>query len=263
MMVLNSIPDDYLSATRLNMFTRCGMQYYFRYCEGLIAPPSGVLSLGSSFHAAIGHNYDQKRQTQIDLKIGEVLDFFSTDFTERSHETAWYDGENPLAFKDQGVGLIREYQKAIAIDVQPKSVEGEFSIPFENKDWTFIGRADLIDSNDVLVEAKTIRATPPRPQSDHMIQTVGYVTGFRSTGAKESSARIDYAVKNKTPKMVSYPFVVQDAQVEFFLAQVARVAHMIEAEMFIPNRNQYLCNRRFCGYWQECEKTCGGIVPER
>lgn len=262
-MPLNSIPDDYLSSTRLNMFTRCGIQYYFRYCEGRIAPPSGVLSLGSSFHAAIGHNYDQKRQTHVDLKVDEVLDVFSTDFTERSHGTAWYEGEDPLAFKDQGVGLIREYQKVISPGVHPQSVEGEFSIPFQNKDWTFIGRTDLVDSNNVLIEAKTIRAKPPRPQSDHMIQTVGYVTGYRSTGAKEKSARIDYAVKNKTPKMVSYPFVVQDAQIEFFLSQVARVAHMIEAEMFIPNRNQYLCSHRFCGYAGRCEQLCGGIVPER
>jgi hypothetical protein len=260
---MSGIPDDYLSATRLNMFTRCGMQYYFRYCEGLIAPPSGVLSLGSSFHTAIEHNYDQKRQTQTDLKIDEVLDVFSDDFAERVHETAWYEGEIPHVFKDQGVGLLREYQKVISPDVQPKSVEGEFSIPFENKDWTFTGRADLIDNDDVLIENKTIRATPPRPQSDHMLQAIGYVTGFRSTGAREKSARIVYAVKNNIPKMVSYPFVVQNSQIEFFLGQVARVAHMIEAEMFIPNRNQYLCSHRFCGYASRCEQECKGIVPER
>jgi hypothetical protein len=245
------------------MLTRCGMQYYFRYCEGLIVPPSGVLSLGSSFHAAIAHNYDQKRKSHTDLKLSDVLDVFSTDFTERSHETIWYDEENPGIFKDQGIGLVSEYQKVIAPDVQPKSVEGEFSIPFENKDWMFIGRADLVDSNDVLIEAKTIRARPPRVQSDHKQQATAYVTGMRSIGERESGVRVDYAVKNKTPKIVSHSFQVKDTDINFFLGQVSRVAHMIENEMFLPNRNHQYCSHRFCGYATRCEQACGGIVPER
>ncbi len=259
----NSIPDDYLSATRVNMFMRCSMQYYFRYCEGLIAPPSGAMSLGSSVHIANKHNLDQKRQTHEDLPVDEVLDKFSTDFTERSHETAWYEGDDPLAFKDQGIGLVREYHKVIAPGVQPKSVEGEFSIPFKNKNWVFIGRTDLIDSDDVIRETKTIRATPPRAESGHWLQAVAYTTGFRSLGNHEAGARIDYIVKNKMPKIVSHSFQVQDADVEFFLSQVARVAHMIENEMFLPNRNHRLCSYRYCGYSKKCEQICGGIVPER
>jgi hypothetical protein len=238
------------------------MQYYFRYCEGLIAPPSGAMSQGSSFHTAVEHNYRQKVESHRDIG-GEILDVFSTDFDERKHETAWYDGEEPGAFKDQGIGLLNEYHLAIAPNVQPSSVEVEFEILFENKTWTFKGRVDLVDDADILIETKTIGRTPGKPEAAHRGQVESYVTGFRSTGEKESSARIDYAVKNKKPKMVSYPFVVQDAQIEFFLAQVARVATMIEAEMFIPNRNQYLCSHRFCGFANRCEQVCGGIVPER
>jgi hypothetical protein len=239
------------------------MQYYFRYCEGLIAPPSGAMSLGSSFHAAVEHNYRQKVDSRIDLKAEEVLDAFSGDFEERKHETAWSEDEEPGQFKDQGVGLIREYHHFMAPMIQPSSVEREFQIPFENKDWIFTGRVDLVDEADTIVETKTIGQTPGKPLPDHILQTTAYVTGFRSTGERESGARIDYAVKNKKPKMVSYPFMVQDAQVEFFLAQVARVAHMIESEMFLPNRNQRLCSHRFCGYASRCEQVCGGIVPER
>lgn len=262
-MPANTIPDDYLSATRVNMFMRCSMQYYFRYCEGLIAPPSGAMSLGSSFHTAVEGNYGQKLESHTDLKAEEVFDIFSTDFERRKHETAWYEGEKPDAFKDQGVGLLREYHKVISPTVQPASVEGQFSIPFENKPWTFEGRVDLVDDKQILIEAKTIRATPSRPESGHKLQTIGYTAGLRSTGDKESGVRIDYAVKNKTPKMVSHSFQVQDADVEFFLSQVARVAHMIETEMFLPNRNHRLCSYRYCGYSKQCEQICGGIVPER
>lgn len=258
-----NIPDDHLSSSRLNMFMRCGMQYYFRYCEGRIAPPSGAMSLGSSFHVAIGYNYAQKLESHEDMKTAELLDAFSTDFDERMHETALYDGEFSWAFKDQGVGLLREYHQVISPGVQPSSVEREFEIPFENKSWTFTGRIDMVDKDNTIVEAKTIGSTPPRPKSDHLLQTTGYTAGLRSEGSKEKGARIDYAVKNKTPKVVSYPFKVADAQVEFFLGQVARAAHMIENEMFLPNRNHMYCSHRMCGYATRCEQICKGIVPER
>jgi hypothetical protein len=221
------------------------------------------MSLGSSFHAGIGYNYGQKLETREDLKIDEVLDAFSTDFDERMHETALYEGEFPWTFKDQGVGLLREYHKVISPGVQPVSVEREFEIPFENKPWTYTGRIDLVDDSNTVVEAKTIGSTPPRPQTAHRGQTIGYAAGLRSEGQKESGARIDYAVKNKTPKVVSYEFRVQNAEVEFFLEQVARTAHMIENEMFLPNRNHMYCSHRMCGYATRCEQVCKGIVPER
>jgi hypothetical protein len=262
-MPVNTIPDNYLSSTRMNMFTRCSMQYYFRYCEGLIAPPSGAMSLGSSFHAGIEYNYVQKLYTQQDLNIGEILDAYSTDFDHRKHETAWHEGEKPGMFKDQGVGLLQEYHHFISPMVQPASVEMEFEIPFDNKPWTFMGRVDLVDVADTLIEAKTIGRTPGRPEPDHMRQVESYTAGLRSTGAKESSARIDYAVKNKKPKIVSHSFQVADTQIGFFLSQVSRVAHMIENEMFLPNRGQRLCSHRFCGFASRCEQLCGGIVPER
>lgn len=261
----SQIPDDHLSVSRVNTFKRCPMQYYFRYCEGIISPPSGALSLGSSFHVAIGTNYEQKLKSRVDLKVEEVLDLFSADFDERTHETAWWEDEKPAQFKDQGAGLLRVYQKEIAANVQPASVEREFEMPFENKGWTFIGRIDLIDIEDRVIEAKTIGRRPPAPQADHILQTIAYTTGFRQEGHKESGARIDYAVKNKKPICVSYPFQVHDVQVEFFLTEVARVAHMIESEMFMNSRHlsPFPCSHRYCGYASMCERKIGGIVTER
>lgn len=260
-----SIPDDHLSASRVNTFNRCGMQYYFRHCEALVSPPSGALSLGSSFHVGVEHNYHQKIDSHEDLPVAEVLDAFSTDFDERKHETAWWEGEKPEQFKDQGIGLLQTYQGEIAAKVQPGSVERQFEIPFDNKDWTFTGRIDLVDNQDVIVETKTIGRTPPGPQPDHKFQTIAYTTGFRQEGGRESGARIDYTVKNKTPKTVSYSFNVHDAEIEFFLSQVARVALMIENEMFMNSRHlsPFPCSHRFCGYATLCESKIGGIVPER
>jgi len=259
------IPDNHLSASRVNTFMRCGMQYYFRYIDGLISPPSGALALGSSFHGTIGWDHAQKVETGANMPLDSYLDHFSDDWQERKHEVCWWEGEKEGAFKDQGYGLLEAYYKEIALEVQPASVERKFEIEFANKDWSFVGYIDLVDEDDVIVEAKTIKSTPPRPKADHMLQTVGYTTGYRSEGHVELESRIDYAVKLKKPKIVSYPFKVSDSEIDFFLGQVARVAMMIENEMFLNSRHlsPFPCSHKFCGYSSRCEQVLGGIVPER
>lgn len=259
------IPDNHLTASRIGTFNRCPMQYYFRYCEGKTAPPSAPMSLGSAVHVAIGYNYEQKRGSREDLPLDDVLDVFSTDFDERRHETAWWENEKPGAFKDQGAAMLGVYQGEVSVTVQPASVERSFEIPFENYDWTFTGRIDVIDDSDVVMEMKTIGRTPSKPDEGHKLQTVGYTTGFRAEGNTESGARLVYLVKNKTPKIVSYSFKVKAVEIEFFLAKVARVALMIENEMFTDSRHlsPFPCSRKFCGYAADCERKIGGIVPER
>lgn len=256
------IPDDHLSASRVNTFMRCGMQYLFRYIEGLISPPSGALALGSSFHATIGKDYQQKVETGANMRLDSYLDYYSDDWQERKHEIRWWEGEKEGKFKDQGYGLLEAYYNEIALEVQPASVERKFEIEFANKDYSFVGYIDLVDEDGVIVEAKTKATTPPRPQADHKLQVVGYTTGFRSEGKVESGARLDYVVKLKTPKIVSYPFKVSDTEIEFFLGQVARVGMMIENEVFMPNRTSRLCNQRWCGYSDRCSKMLGGIIPK-
>lgn len=256
------IPDNHLSASRVNTFMRCGMQYYFRYCDGLISPPSGALAVGSSFHSSIAKDYLQKANTRANLPLDEVMDFFSEDWQERKHEVQWWEGEEPGRFKDQGYGLLEAYYNEIALAVQPASVEREFEIQFANKDWNFIGYIDRVDEDGVIAETKTVGQTPPRPKTDHKGQIVAYTTGYRSEGHVESESRLEYAVKLKTPKIVSYPFKVSNTEVDFFLAQIARVASLIENEVFMPNRTSRLCNQRWCGYSQACSRMLGGIIPK-
>lgn len=259
------IPDDHLSASRVNTFMRCGMTYFFRYCEGLISPPSGALALGSSFHATIAKDYADKVDSGANMPLDSYLDYYSDDWQERKHEVRWWEGEKEGAFKDQGYGLLETYYNEIALEVQPAAVERKFEIEFANKDYSFVGYIDRVDTDNTIVETKTIASTPPRPKADHMLQTVGYTTGYRSEGHVELESRIDYAVKLKKPKIVSYPFKVSNTEVDFFLSQVARVAMMIENEMFLNSRHlsPFPCSHKFCGFANSCEKMLGGIVPER
>ena len=235
------------------------MVYYFRYCEGLISPPSGALTLGLSFHSSIAHNYRQKKESREDLPVSDVLDKFSTEFDHRKHETVWVEDEKPGVVKDRGIGLLREYQRVVAPPTQPKQVEMEFTIDFDNKDFTFLGYLDLVDDKNTIVETKTTSRRPSKPKPDHLLQTTAYATGFRANeGESEKGVRLDYAVSNGKAEIISFDRHVTGEEIGFFLTLVGRVAHAIESEVWIPNRANFLCSEKWCGYWNICHGKCGG-----
>ena len=47
---------------------------------------------------------------------------------------------------------------------------------------------------------------------------------------------------------------------QYVLGLMEHVANGVKKEVFIPNRNNMMCSKKFCGYWQECEKKYGGKV---
>jgi putative RecB family exonuclease len=256
-----------LSASRLKTYWTCPMRYFYRYAEGLIIPPSSALSLGSAFHESLGFNYQQKIESRQDLKESDVLDFFSTDFDERAHETLWFPNEDKGEVKDSGVRIIKVYQKDVAPKVQPVAVEHQFALLMrrgqEQLAWFFEGHVDVIDEKGVIKENKTTSRTPKQANPADMLQTCAYSQGYRAdTGEIEQAVEIDYAVKLKSPKIVSFSRQVERSEIEFFNRLMNQIVRGIEQEFWIPNRQSIMCTRRACGYWQVCERDWKGRVKD-
>lgn len=253
---------DHLSASQVNTYLTCPMRYYFRYCEGERVKPKGALTLGSSFHSAVGWNYSEKIDTHEDLPVEEVLDFFSDDFDMRTPDTEW-DGEEPGSFKDRGAGGLELYQAEVAPIVQPAAVEQAFTMKMSNKPWSFKGILDVLDENQVIVETKTTSRRTSKPKPEHLLQATAYATGFRCQHRQqEGGVRLDYVVAIQNPELISFPVAIEETDITFFLNQISRVAHAIEQEVWIANRASFLCSRKWCGYYQLCEKQVGGTVKE-
>lgn len=252
---------EQISQSRIAMYLKCPMQFYFRYCEGLIVPPRAALTLGSSFHRAIAVNYRQKVGSHEDLPTSDVLDAFSTDFDHRAHETLWFQDEDPGKVKDSGVAITQHYQTEAAPAIQPVMVEKEFEAPMtyrvngEQKEVKLKGILDLQDEDQVIVESKTTSRKPYSVQYSHIIQSTFYVAGAMQ---EYGSARVDYVVNTKTPKIVRYPIIVDSRKVVFLTNLVASVVESIEHELWIPNRDHFLCSQRWCGYWDLCHERLGG-----
>lgn len=248
-----------MSASRLRTFYTCGARYYFRWCLGLVIPPASQLMVGSSFHASIAHNYSQKIASHEDLKLADVQEKFAWEFDQRSYDTRWLPGEDKGKIKDRGIGALTAYQSDVAPGVQPAGVEHEFIMPMRQGDklldWYFEGHIDVVTEQEVIREAKTIASTPPRPLAHDTLQVTAYTAGRRvETGASSVPAALDYAVKTKQPKTVSFPFAAQAADIALFLHLLNTAVHMMENEIWIPNRACLTCSDMHCGYWDLCHK---------
>jgi CRISPR/Cas system-associated exonuclease Cas4 (RecB family) len=257
----------HLSPTQVNMFLRCPAQWYYRYVRGLKRPPSGAATLGSAVDTGITHNYLQKIETHQDLVLDEVLDAFSTGFEARKTETLWEAEEEPNKVKDDGVRVLSLYHKEAAPKVQPTSVQERVELEIPNFSYRFVAVPDVIEHERVIRDTKVVKRSPARNNEafvatpTHQDQMVAYALAYRVTqGRAEKSCFVDYLVRTKTSKLVQVPFQVTSTHLTYYKNLIGLVAKQIEAQIFTPNRQHHLCSRRYCGYWEECEKDFGGVV---
>jgi CRISPR/Cas system-associated exonuclease Cas4 (RecB family) len=257
----------HFSPTQVNMFLRCPAQWYYRYVRGLKRPPSGAATLGSAVDTGITYNYQQKIETQEDLALDNVLDAFSTDFEARKPETLWEHNEEPGQVKDDGVRVLSVYHKDAAPKVQPTAVQERVELEIPNFGYRFVAVPDVVERNSVIRDTKVVKRSPAKNNEAfvvapaHQDQMVAYALAYRVTKEQaEKGCVVDYLVRTKSSKLVQVPFQVTSRHLDYYKNIIGLVARQIEAQIFTPNRQQQLCSRRYCGYWEECERDFGGVV---
>jgi putative RecB family exonuclease len=271
---------------------RCPLHYYFRYIEGLKIPPRAPMTLGSSVHAALEHNFRQKIDSKLDLPTDEVLDAYSDRFDLAKPETEWEKDEDPAEIKDSGINLLcayhtgkdrngepmmarelnsetRKYEKKIikplSPQIQPPLVEEPFEVKFENEvGYTFVGRIDVVDDKDMVRETKTSSKSPTQDQVDSDLQISAYSLGFRvKTGREEKGLVLDYLVKNVSPKVVSIETQRTKDDILRFLKILARISDAVGKGVFYCSCNPMFCNPNNCGWWDfGGTKGCKFGVPD-
>jgi hypothetical protein len=88
-----------------------------------------------------------------------------------------------------------------------------------------------------------------------------YSLGFKyNYGQEPSSLGLDYLVKNKSPKVQRARWKPNGDDSKLVLSLINRVAKGIDKEVFIPNRAHFMCSKRFCAFWRECQQEFGGKV---
>jgi len=254
---------DHVSATQLGMFSRCQASWAFRYLDGLKIPPKAKMMRGTCIHRSLAHNYLPKIESHEDLPVDDVLDCYSTNYDEESHVVEW-SGEDAGKMKDAGVGVVRKYQEEIAPETQPVDVEQRFSMNLswregdDDKQMEFQGIIDLVTDTGQLREHKSTGLTPKAVRSNDKNQMIAYHVGKEAMAETPTTARVDYLVMTKTPKIVSFELAIEVPQKKFLLGQIPKIVKSMEAGSYFANRESLYCSATGCGYYQKCLQKYGG-----
>jgi len=251
----------YLRPTGINQYIdQCSAQYYFQNIEKIKTPNKYHLAFGTSLHHAVAKNYKQKIETKVDLPSEEIEQEFSDaiDLEMSFVEKADFTEVKPGQLKDQGLALLKKYQAEVAPRVFPVAVEQTIRAKYAGYDYGLQGTLDLFDIYSIVTDHKTTA-------KEIKGNTVGYerqVGGFYPLLAEAAFRRpvrgshIHYFRRDTGTVHVRQVKIDKD----YALKTLQQVGDAITAGVFLTNRTSFLCTRRFCRFWNECEKKYGGSV---
>lgn len=150
----------FLSATQISMFLRCPKQWEFRYVEGRKNPPSGAMVQSKAWHRTVEQNYTQKIESEKDLPLSHMQEFFASAYDEalQAEEIDFGTNEDPGRLKDQGVDITTAHHKFVAPKVRPLLVEEKFCISLgDDFPFDLLGYWDLVDKDGMVVDNKAYK----------------------------------------------------------------------------------------------------------
>jgi len=265
-------PGDVLSPSGASGFLSCAFKWFARHVLHLPDPPTGALTMGSAVHAAINANFEQKIETKRDLPPMGVKAIYDDAWQlmvkgeyppryqggQPSLPTEFRDDEDPAELKRLGEALTLKYLDEACPEIEPKAVE--FKVSGTINGVRVRGYLDLLDAQGRVIDLKTAARTPSEISSDYRFQVATYrqLLGGIVTG----EARVDTLVKTKVPKLVQMSCTIDQSDVDSVEKLYPVVQRGIRGGFFPPNRSHYLCSRKYCGFWRECQHQFGGKVGE-
>jgi hypothetical protein len=150
---------------------------------------------------------------------------------------------------------------------------------FEADEFRVYQIYDLITNDDVIVDykapmkrfGKTKGEWAPKT-FDHVIQLYCYYHGFFADhGYYPTGLELHYLMPTKIMKTKTHPVEIVKVKLDYEQikdeaeVQISRAWGKIQAVHngnYYPNRNRlnFLCSRKWCDYWEECEKQFGGKI---
>lgn len=246
-----------LSHTQLSMLLRCPKQYEFRYIYGLRRPGSHFLLMGSSYHAALEHNFRTKIASGRDAPMDEVLDAFAEDFeTRREAEEYEFKDATPGEAKDTGIRATRLYREARAPFLSPILVEDEFEISV-GSGLTLSGKRDLITETEIIDHKLTRKAwTTGKEHAD--LQPSAYLLSAMEEGLPQRSFVFHVNVTRSSPIVEDRRTTRSEEELKAYRHLLMDAARLIEGGIFLPcDPTNWLCGPEWCGYYDICRGKKG------
>lgn len=272
-----------LSPSKLDMLSKCGVQYEYRYVKGLKIPPSvGMLE---------GRAIDKAASAILRHKLAEgtlPTDEAVADHAGQEMRTEWNDagevlipaaealrgGKGRLGYAvDRAIRMARKYRTAVAPYAQTM-VDPKTGIARVQHKWEVdMGSGIVLNgiSDDEETDAVNDLKTKGKPAPDRAAHESPQLTGYAAAkyvidGIEEPKVRLHVLIDR--PKLFEGTVPGDDPagvkfqrlesvrtleQMQAYLRRVEQAAKVIRAGAFLPARPEdWWCSAKFCGYFQIC-----------
>lgn len=254
-----------ITQSMISMHEKCGMQFAFRYLDGIIVPPQSALTVGSSVDEAVTVNLSQKIQTKADLPVSDVKDAAATAFDKRAPETD-FQGEDPGALKDVAIQAVEIHHAELAPSIQPIAVQKK--IVASLGDFDLAGTLDRIEENDVIGDTKTSADEYDDDTVAKSLQPAVYSHLYAEEfGRPAKQFDYDIVVKGRpsrakatpgkypAPKTQRVSGIVSPQQIQHALDRAYVLHNAIRSGVFhYASEQGWWCSQKWCGYWGICPR---------
>lgn len=255
----------YLSASRLNMLARCGLQYKYRYEEGIIAPPSGAMLVGKATHEAIEANLRAKMAGE-SCPVEEVVELAHGACRRMWAESPPVDAGEDLLVPADDAGkasdlagtLARLHAVEVAPALDPVAVEERCVLALEGP-FDVVMVKDVVERDGTVRDTKTSGRSPAKTAAETSDQLALYSAHAAAIGKPALRVVLDYLVATKQPKYVPLAARLTDLDHARVLHRVRLAGEVIRAGNFMPAASDnWCCSPARCGYWSMC--PCGAAA---
>lgn len=259
---------QHFSHSQLDMVTRCGQQWYYRYVEGMRLPPSVKMVVGRAVDHSVNEDLRQK-QEEGELLTEEAVQDLARDGLEKEWNKSGVeldDEEREAGIKktkgsavDRSVTLAKHHHVEIAPEVEPVHIQRRFDITLEGYDAKLVGYID-IDEPEAVRDTKTTGKSPNQDAMAESTQLTAYALAkLVLDGEVPKQVKLDYLIdrsknkKDRTPKHKTLVGTRSEADFQPLLNRVERALQYIETGLFMPAPpGSWWCSPKWCGYWNQC-----------
>jgi hypothetical protein len=268
-----------MSPSKADAALECLFRWSIVYLEGRRKPPSAALAFGRAWDDLANVTTTVKMATGVDPAPELAAEVFDEHFSQAAADVeTWHENDDREALAETGRKLARRWTEVILRRVAPLEIQGWVDVPivdeWSGETWKVNGRRDYVAEwiegpqagEVVVIDNKTSARKWSLARVRRSTQAAVYILGAQADGIATSKIQFHVATKTKAADLQVLERVVDQAELDGLVRRfgqtrkLLRAAH--DADAFLPNRNATTCSRRWCAFWEECEKKHGGRVAD-
>jgi hypothetical protein len=252
---------DHISASSIEQWERCQVQWKLRRIDGLIMPPGISAHIGKGDHKAAEVNMKAKRISGKDEPMDVITDAARDGFIYSLKEQGLFvprseAGTEKTQMEDglkATISMAKTYLEKVAPPRFPKSIEKTLYSTIHELPVPLMGIVDLITVDNVVSDLKTGAKKWNQARADNSIQATVYDKLVSDFTGKPSGIEFTVLINGKDEAQV----VTTERTVSDLKVLVLRIKSMlsgVESGIFNPTHpDNWICNERYCGYHPICK----------